>query len=343
MKVTTLIMVICLFQIMLPAASSARSPLTAEALIRDTALKDHLNPLEQGEILVFDLPENETDTGLAVAMSVLIPAPLNETVDVLQRQSSGKAMPGIISAGEIDGDSSTSRLTHVFDTLDFSPKEKDETELLMEIGPGEEYNLSLEEIALFNKAAKQLEPGAQAEGMARTMGKVLKNRYLSYREKGLNGIAPYQISKSEQANPLTELVTATESIVVLKDHFPEYYRSMRFYPDTFPNITHKFFWVKQMEEDRPMFVLKHWSVDIQPDYALICERQFYMSHSLNSLQVVILCLPYKDSTLVVLLNQAFTEKVNVSVGKGIAKKVGRTIVKDKIHPMFENLTSEFKD
>lgn len=91
-----------------------------------------------------------------------------------------------------------------------------------------------------------------------------------------------------------------------------------------------------------MFALKHLVMDIQPDYALITERQYYMSHSLNSLQVVIGCLPYKSGTLAVLLNQVFTEAVNVTIGEGIVKKVGRVIVEKKILPIFENLRAVFK-
>jgi hypothetical protein len=71
---------------------------------------------------------------------------------------------------------------------------------------------------------------------------------------------------------------------------------------------HQFYWVKQMESNRPLFVLKHWILDVQSDYTLITERRFYLNHSLNSLQVVIGCLPHGDRTLVVLLNQVFTEK-----------------------------------
>jgi hypothetical protein len=86
-----------------------------------------------------------------------------------------------------------------------------------------------------------------------------------------------------------------------------------------------------------MFILKHWLLDIQPTYGLITERHYYLSHSLNSLQVVIGCLPHDEQTLVVLFNQVFTEKVNLTVGKRIAKKVGQSIVEKKVRPMFENL------
>jgi len=37
------------------------------------------------------------------------------------------------------------------------------------------------------------------------------------------------------------------------------------------------------------------------------------------------------------------EKVNITIGKRIAKKVGRAIVGKKILPMFENLRTVFKN
>jgi hypothetical protein len=164
-----------------------------------------------------------------------------------------------------------------------------------------------------------------------------------YRKTGLKGVTAYQISASEQVKPTKELIAATESVVLLKEKFPTYYQCLRFYPDqNISNFVHRFFLVKQREEGRPMFALKHWVLDVRPDYALITERHYYMTHSLNSLQVVIGCLPYKNGTLVVLLNQAFTEKVNITIGKRVAKKVGRTIVERKIRPMFENLRIVFK-
>jgi hypothetical protein len=43
------------------------------------------------------------------------------------------------------------------------------------------------------------------------------------------------------------------------------------------------------------------------------------------------------------LNQVFTEKMNITIGKRIAKKVGRAIVGKKIWPMFENLRTVFKN
>ncbi len=339
-----LIVIFCFCQIICVSESFGQSPITANELIDRTPLKQYLKSLENGEIVIIGRPDSEIDTELDVIMSVLVQAPLTKTVDVLQRLSTSKDTPGILYIQEITGNDSASELAGIFNKVTFDPSEEDEVKQLMSIGPGDDYNLSRKEIALFKQAAKNMKTGTTVDrAMTKAMGEVLKNRYLSYRRKGLKGVATYQISASEQANPAKELIVATESVVILKEKFPTYYRCLRFYPDqNVSNFVHQFFLVKQQEEGRPMFALKHLVLDIQPDYALITERQYYMSHTLNSLQVVIGCLPYKNGTLVVLLNQVFTEKVNITIGKRIAKKVGRTIVEKKIRPMFENLRTVFK-
>ena len=81
--------IFCCCQIVYVSGSFAQAPLTAEELINTTVLKKHIKSLESGEIVIIGRPENEIDTEMDVAMSVLIPAPLNKTVDVLHSQSSG--------------------------------------------------------------------------------------------------------------------------------------------------------------------------------------------------------------------------------------------------------------
>jgi hypothetical protein len=86
-------------------------------------------------------------------------------------------------------------------------------------------------------------------------------------------------------------------------------------------------------------VLKHWLADIRPDHALIAERQFYISNTLDSLQVVVLCIQDGDATLVALLSETFTGKV--SIGGAIAHRVGRQRMRKKIWPLFEALQRHF--
>lgn len=179
---------------------------------------------------------------------------------------------------------------------------------------------------------------AAIEAMSEVIREILLDRYTAYRRQGIDGLAPYWIGPSKEIHPSAELISATEELTLLKKRFPDYYDGLRFYPSEQPGgVVHQFFWAKQMESGRPLFLLKHWFLDIQPDYALITERRYYLNHSLNGLQVTIGCLPHEDSTLVVLFNQAFTEKVNLKIGKLIAKAIGYKQVEKNIRPMFENL------
>ena len=322
-------------------AYSQPSPLTAKELIEHSFLKEHAKALDDGEIVMMKQPERERPNQLNVLMLVLVPAQMKKTVDILHRQATAEDGPGIIDIAEIEG--SSSGLDNAFAKVRYTPEEKGEVEQLMAIEPGDDFNFSRDEIAGIKKKADALKDEEKhgdvaTKAMSLAIREVLKGRYLSYHKSGLNGIAPYQFSPSKQVNPSTELIAATESMLLVKERFPEYYSCLRFYPEKKPpQLVHQFFWAKQMESNRPLFVLKHWILDVQSDYTLITERRFYLNHSLNSLQVVIGCLPHGDRTLVVLLNQAFTEKVNMTIGNRIAKTIGYREVEKNIRPIFENL------
>ena len=181
-----LVVIFCFCQIIYVSESFAQSPITAKELIDSTILKPHLKSLESGEIVIIGRPDSEIDTELDITMSVLIPAPLNKTVDVLQRQSTSKETPGVLFIQEITGKDSASELAGIFNKVTFGPSESGEVEQLMSIGPGDNYNLSRKEIALFNHASKRVKTGTTGSSeMSKVMGEVLKNRYLSYRRKGL--------------------------------------------------------------------------------------------------------------------------------------------------------------
>ena len=321
---------------------SQTSPLTAREFVENSDLKAHVAELNNGEIVLMTQPEHEIGSQLNVVMAVLIPALLEKTVDTLRRQATAEEGPGILAIGEIKT-SPAPDLEKAFAAVEFSAEEIKEVEKMMAVGPGDDFNFSLDEIAMINTRADEVQDGGEARvaatnAMSGAMRVVLKGRFLAYHERGLEGIAPYQVSSSKQINPSEELISATESLRLVKERFPDYYSCLRFYPQQQPaKLVHQFFWAKQMESGRPLFMLKHWVLDVRPDYALITERRFYLSHSLSSLQIVIGCLPHRNSTLVVLLNQVFTEKVNMTIGKSIAKAIGYYEVEKNIRPMFVNL------
>ena len=312
-------------------------------------LKDHVQKLKSGEIVIVTEtnPEKENDNQLNVAMAILASAPLKKTVETLQRQATAKDGPGILAIGEIRGETA-SDLDKAFADVCYTQDEEKEASEMMRAEPGTRFNYSREELAIIKKRADGVKNGNQSgtagvKAMSLAMQDVLKERFLAYSEKGIDGLAPYEAGGSKQIQPSEELIFATESLTELKKRHPNYYACLRFYPkEQDPKLVNQFFWAKQTEAGRPIFMLKHWLLDVGADYAIITERRFYLNHSLNSLQVVIGCLPNGESTLVVLLNQAFTEKVNINIGKSIAKKIGYHQVEKNIRPIFENLRNALK-
>ena len=325
----------------------AKAPITAEEFLQKTNLGVDHQKLLAGEIVSTGRDGQQSNTIIDVAMLVFIPAPLSETVQALQQQSTTVDNPSIISVEEIDTELNPIDTNGAFQSVIFDESDNREVNRLMKIKPGSTYNLSHEEITIFQQAADRAGTGdteyeSKAAAMSQIMRRVLKNRYTAYFTGGLNALAPYQRSKSLRVSPSEELIVATESMNILQRYFPQFYLSLRHFPEkNTEKIIHQFFWVKQRQDKRTLFVLKHWLSDIDPDYALIVERQYYLSNTLNSLQVGILCLPYSSGTLVALLNQAFTEKVDVKVGRGIAQRVGRQQVEKQIRPLFKNLQAVF--
>lgn len=336
-------MVMVFFLFLAGHGLSQPSSITARELVQNSALKAHVEALKNGDIVLMTRPEGETANQLNVLMAILVPAPLTKTVDTLQRQATAEDGPGILAIGEINA-SSASDLDKAFAAVAFAPNEKQEVEKMMAVGPGESFNFSGEEIAMIKKRADGVkDDAAAAKAMSLAIRDVLKGRYLAYQERGLEGLAPYQAGSAKQIYPSRELISATESLTLVKERFPYYFECLLHYPQKRPaKLVHQFFWAKQTESGRPLFMLKHWVLDVRSDHALITERRFYLNHSLNSLQVVIGCLPHRDGTLVVLLNQAFTEKVNMAIGKSIAKAIGYRAVEKNIRPMFENLRAALR-
>lgn len=343
-KVRALLLPILLSCFLIPWAVADQAPMTADQVLRLTSLDQHLEELKDGKIVAIGLSEVESDTELRVLMGVLVPASLQDTVTVLQQQSNAN---GVLMVEEIGMTASDSQLSAVFDKVYYSGEEIEEVKRLLNVTEGATFNFSSEEISLIKKRSEALGKDVAADGkaakaMSSAMADVLKGRCLAYREKGLDGLDPYQKGSSERANPSRELVLATESMATMEEMMPSYYQCLRFFPkQCAPGFHQQLFWAKQMEGGRPMFSLKHWLLDVQAEYAVITERQFYLNHSLNSLQVVIGCLKHADGTLVVLFNQVFTEKVNVALGKGIAVTIGRIQVEKRVRPMFEHLRAAF--
>ncbi len=315
--------------------AGARAALTAEQVF--AALKpDVRKQLLAGEIITLARPEQETsDSGLAVSLAVIVPADLNKTVSTFRSLNVKDDAKQRRTTREINGIVRGDGSSPAFATIGFAADEKEEVKKMLRAEPGDDFNFSKEELAWIGQAAASgADPAQAATGVMR---RVLESRYLAYRKAGLAELPPYARRDGKQVNPGAELAATTEAMPLLRKDLPDFYQAYRNYPKAGPaGLRHSFYWDKKTAEGRPMFSLRHEIVQIKPDSANIANREFYISNSLNTLQVAIALLPHGAHTLVVMANQTYTDKVS-GAGRLVAVRVGRSIVESNTKPLLEKL------
>jgi hypothetical protein len=325
------------------SAGKNRAFYDAEALIDDLLLtKDQRKKLSRGQVIAIGLPQLEQDPKQLVSiLLVQVPGRLDEVANLIKLKGVFDPDKKGVVVFDIVRDADA-----IERAASFGPSDRKEVQRLLNLKPGVQYNFSQHEISWFQKAAGELEPaariGPQADAaVSRVYQRVLHSRYQDYRKKGLSGVPPYYIGHGQYHRPANELRIAAESVAILKHNFPEFHKMFVQFPGgESENLEHYFFVVRRTIQDRPLLSLAHWVIDLKESYALIAQRQYYVEHTYNSLQIIILCLPYKDDTLVSLLNQTFTDKVT-GVLSSLRHCIGRHCVQEIIKPLFEKLRMHF--
>lgn len=300
--------------------------------------------LLRGDIISKVRKEQETAKAtLAVTMALWVPGNLHEVaerlraISLLQAKQDGATKHAI--SGPIKGDGQSAAFRDVRIT------EPEEIDALLAARPGDKFNLSTDEFGLFQKLAASVngKPAAErADAVSATYRRILEDRYLAYSAGGLEALKPYARAKAAQTSPGQELAATTEAMVVLTRDFPAFFKAYRYYPK-YPgkSYQHTFFWTRQVEGKRPLFSLEHDMIEVTDQYALIAARLFYIGHSLNTLQVGIVCLPYRGGTVVGLANQSSVEQIG-RYDSSIARGIGHKKVESRIRPMFEVLQKQYR-
>lgn len=324
--------------------AQAAAPVTADEILSNfpASLKE---TLQRGEIASFTRGEQEVDpSGLAIAIAIKVPAPQAQAAEKLRTLSPNKDPNEKIVQREIRAAPGSADLAKDFAEVSFDAAEQKELVRLLGATPGEDFNLSSEELGWIREAGKAFKPDAApsaalGNAMANAYRRILASRYEAYRAHGLAGIATYAREDGKTTQASRELISITETMKLLRDKHPTLYRAVRNYPaDGSDYVQHRYFWVKRTVDDRPQFSLRHEMTRVDPGSVYVIDRHYYMSHTLNALQVLILCLPYQDGTLIALNNQSFVDKVG---GSFIGRAIGHRIVTSETMPLFDRLKAAF--
>jgi hypothetical protein len=308
----------------------AAADITAE----DIAKAMGFNPadydkLRAGEILSSEIEET-TEKQLAVALAVLVPAQLDAIAADIAKGTTIEANKAIQAHGEIDP-ANVSEASFAGITLG-----SDEVEKLVEVEPGSDYNLSSDEIAIFQNLGDQ-----SPEAVNAAWRQILAARTQAYLQSGLAGIAPYDRG-GDTSSAADDLRAAAEGSKVLQQAVPELYQAFLAYPDQqVEGVQNQFLWTQQEADDRPVYVLTHRMLQQSPDLLVLMSRDFYVSHSFNASQGAAGALPVQDGTIVFYANRTSSDQV-AGFMSGMRHEIGRGMMRDSLVEAMEQIRAATK-
>ena len=318
---------------------------TVDELLQDAGLDSYRGDLDDDKIVWLSAPKSEPDSNsVAGFMMARYPASIADIVDALYND------PRISNslADEID-DSSPGKLAASFSQVQVDPAEKKDITALLNPSEGSAFNLSGDDIARLQSMAQanreSAQPLSDVEQATEALRDVLSRRYIAYRDEGPAGIAAYQRSGDRVVSPGENLQSATATYRIIAHYFPEFFAELEAWPEIGsgdPSYKHSLTWSREEQRGRPLFVLEHAMQDLNEDYALIVQRQYYISHTLDNLQVAMLMLPEGERTVVFILTQTSTDIV-AGMGRVVAAPIGRHMIKRNVQPIFTVLRDRFGD
>ncbi|MYM62494.1 hypothetical protein [Pseudomaricurvus sp. HS19] len=210
------------------------------------------------------------------------------------------------------------------------------------------YNVNTAELGLLQQAAAELraEP-KDLEPLNDAIREFFARRVEAYVKQGLAGIESYDID-GKQVAAGDYLAGSLQPLQVVSKLEPGFYQAFLEYPQLEAGSTdkspyqHHFFLVVENDNGQRITSLRHWMLEQRDNSALIAERKFYISHSLDAMHTLIYIEQAADDrSYVVLSNTTFTQKVT-GMGQFIAHKVGRAKIETTIRPMLVSLQNAFR-
>ncbi len=312
---------------------------TAQEMLKASKLKINYKDIYSGKIVEFAREDQEsTSRSIALSMGLFLKAPFK---DVLVELVNGDhALSGYRDAKFVRIED-TKNLKPYIKKMGFTLNEKKEINKLFDFEEGDAFNLSKEEIERWQKVKKTRNKNRR-ELASSFFQEVLEQRMQAYLRGGVNGIASYE-DDGDDIEVSQGLKSSSIALNSFKRFFPEFYKDYINYPKvSSKKYKESFYYYKDVMDDRPVFMLKHRMVESKDNMLMVTERQFYISHGLDAIQMQLICLPYKDGTFIGLSSQSFTGKV-AGFGRSIAVKVGRSMMSKQIRPMLESLQKKFNN
>ena len=323
------------------ATQASAEPVDSQAILESLDIEtSELKKLEDGEVVTWSgEPYEQSKRELASDATVIIRKDLDTVLAEINEQAS--LIPQSVTEGYQDIVSEAD-----FDGISFkatSDREFKEVELLHNLKKGEDYNLTPEEFTTLTaslKATQNASREEKTEAASKAIRELLLGRYRAYTKQGLAGIEPYKRGK-KNVNIGNELKVTTETLDIVEDHLPEYYNNLLNYPAGADCCQQRFRWLKVKLMKRPAFALTHSSVFKTDEILIITERHFYVTHSLNSMQITVAWLPYEGDTYMGLAMSAQANALDTFMGR-VFRGIGRNMSEEMVGDVLINIRDQLE-
>lgn len=272
--------------------------------------------------------EPTSERELAMAIAFIIDKPPAALIEEAKKNLVAEVDPDTISRAIIAGGGTLED----FKGVSFGSNAAKQAKSFLTAEPGEDLNLSKAEIDGFKALA---EKGGDAAAVEDQLRKLLLARFQSYHSKGLTGISGYARGKDKQTDTGGDLRRAVEAALSLKKNAPHFFDLLLNYPESRPaGLEEEFSWTHYRAHGTPVFLLSHrvWMPD--GDAWLLANRQFYVTASYNSVQIIAGFLPVESGTLVIYVNRTSTDQVT-GFGGSTKRAMGTKVMTSQIEDLFK--------
>jgi hypothetical protein len=301
--------------------------------------------VERGEIVSGNLPRGEEPTELAIAVAAVLPATLDAARDAVVSGETLRIDRNILQMHEI---------THWppaeedFAGIGFGVTEADEAEKLLRFDGGATFNLGADAIEHLRSLRARTGttppmPGSARDAVSAIYRNALMERYRAYRQQGLGAVIPYVRGAGQLVDPARTLALAGAAATFFAKNEPALYATfMKFPRAPSPDVEHRFYWLKQIVQERPTFVLSHRMLAARPGYAVQAERQYYIGHSYNSVQIITGAFPIEAGIVVFYANRTSIDQLAGLTGR-IARPIASGRLAERVTQRFEALRRQAPD
>ncbi|MGR8941328.1 MAG: hypothetical protein ACU83P_07035 [Gammaproteobacteria bacterium] len=294
--------------------------------------KAQIGEIAQGQPMTYALSESRDDE-LAAGIAWYLPVPLAAVAKHLRQENPDPLDVDVTAYGLLTEHGSAASLAPV-------ALSREEVEALLDVEPGDAFNLSRSEIDSFKALKKRLKRIPRKNLRNEVLPhyrKILFRRFEAYRRGGTKAIASYAREERRDSKPSLELRHAAKASVFLARYFPILHEAWLDYPKILPPGAHEAFpWVEKKVENRPAVILRH---RIRMDWnggTLVLTREFYAPHSYNASQWITGCQAYGNGTVVFQQVRSYTDQV-AGIARDFKHMVGRELLKEKMLKSFNRL------